>query len=77
MDNFQLKGRDYIELNKLLKLLNWVGTGGEANVVIDAGEVTVNGVIETRRRNKLREGFVVEYQSYKVLIEDNSGEEKN
>ena len=68
MQEFQLKGKDYIELNKLLKLLNWVGTGGEANLMIDNGEVTVNGVIETRRRNKLRPGDKIDFLSNAVEI---------
>jgi ribosome-associated protein len=43
-----------------LKVANIVGTGGEAKVVIQAGEVTVNGEVETRRGRRLREGDVVE-----------------
>lgn len=68
METFNLQNREYIELNKLLKLMRWVETGGEANIMIDSGEVIVNGEVETRRRNKLREGFVVEFQTNKVLI---------
>ena len=72
MENFNLAGKEYIELNKLLKVLNWVGTGGEANMVIDNGEVIVNGEVETRRRNKLREGFVIEFQSRAARIGEQS-----
>ena len=36
------------------------GTGGEAKVLIQTGEVTVNGEVETRRGRKLQEGDVVE-----------------
>ena len=43
-----------------MKVANIVGTGGEAKVVIQAGEVTVNGEVETRRGRRLREGDVVE-----------------
>jgi ribosome-associated protein len=43
-----------------LKVANIVGTGGEAKVVIQAGEVTVNGEVETRRGRRLQEGDVVE-----------------
>ena len=68
MQEFHLNGKDYIELNKLLKRLNWVGTGGEANLMIDNGEVTVNGVIETRRRNKLRPGDKIGFLSNAVEI---------
>jgi ribosome-associated protein len=48
-----------ITLGQALKAGNVVGTGGEAKVLIQAGEVRVNGEVETRRGLKLREGDVV------------------
>ena len=68
MQEFFLKGKDYIELNKLLKLTRLVSTGGEANIYIDNGEVLVNGTIETRRRNKLRAGDVVKFQTHEIRV---------
>ena len=68
MQEFDLKDKEYIELNKLLKLTRLVSTGGEAHIFIDNGEVMVNGVVETRRRNKLREGDVVEFQGQKIKV---------
>ena len=47
-------------LGQVLKASNLVGSGGEAKVVIQAGEVRVNGEVETRRGRKLEEGDVVE-----------------
>ena len=47
-------------LGQALKASNLVGSGGEAKVVIQAGEVRVNGEVETRRGRKLEEGDVVE-----------------
>ena len=67
-NEFNLQGHDFIELNKLLKLLKMVGSGGEANTRIDNGEVMVNGVIEKRKRNKLRTGDVVLFQESSVVI---------
>ena len=49
-----------ITLGQALKASNLVGSGGEAKVVIQAGEVQVNGEVETRRGRKLEEGDVVE-----------------
>ena len=69
METFQLQGHEYIELNKLLKLMHLVETGGEANICIDDGEVIVNGVVELRKRNKLRDGYVVEFRDRKILIQ--------
>jgi ribosome-associated protein len=64
---FELQGRDHITLNNLLKVLNLVGTGGEANIRISNGEVRVNGAVETQKRKKLRAGDVVEFG--KAVIE--------
>jgi ribosome-associated protein len=65
---FNLEGHEFIELNKLLKLLKMVESGGEANIRIENGEIKVNGAIETRKRNKLRPGDIVVFQENSVLI---------
>ncbi len=68
MIEFSLEGKEYIELNKLLKLTHLVSTGGEANIRIDQEEVMVNGNVETRRRNKLRAGDRVTIADIIVII---------
>ena len=68
MKTFELSGKDFIELNKLLKALNLVGTGGEAHIRIDAGEVKVNSVVEKQRRKKLRPGDVVLFKKETIQI---------
>ncbi len=67
---FHLQGKEYIELNKLLKLLHLVSTGGEANMCIENGEVTVNEAVELRKRNKLRHGYEVIFRDRKIVIQD-------
>jgi ribosome-associated protein len=57
-----------ITLGQTLKATNVVGTGGEAKVLIQAGEVRVNGEVETRRGRKLREGDVVEVGDERLEI---------
>lgn len=49
-----------IALGQALKVANVVGSGGEAKVLIQMGEVLVNGEVETRRGRRLEEGDVVE-----------------
>ena len=49
-----------IRLDDFLKRCGLVGTGGEAKLRIQAGEVLVNGEVETRRRKQLQIGDVVE-----------------
>lgn len=64
----KIKG-EYIQLNQLLKLLSWVNDGGMANDVIDQGLVKVDGLIETRRRNKIKLGMKVEFNGKSVIVE--------
>ena len=62
---FALKG-EYITLDALMKAAGLAGTGGEAKVRIQGGEVKVNGEVETRR--KLRGGEMVECNGTAVRI---------
>ncbi|MGF1575166.1 MAG: RNA-binding S4 domain-containing protein [Cyanophyceae cyanobacterium] len=59
----------YIKLDQLLKLAGWVGSGGQAKEVIAAGEIKVNGEIETRRGKKLTTGDQIQFMSEMVEIE--------
>lgn len=63
-----LKGREFIELNKLLKVLGLAATGGEANLQIENGEVWVNDAVETQKRKKLKAGDTVKYQEQVITI---------
>jgi ribosome-associated protein len=58
-----------ITLGQALKVANVAGTGGEAKVLIQAGEVRVNGEVETRRGRKLRRGDVVEVGDEKLGVQ--------
>ncbi len=49
-----------ITLGQALKAADVVGSGGEAKLVVQGGDVLVNGEVETRRGRKLRVGDVVE-----------------
>ena len=49
-----------ITLGQALKAASIAGTGGEAKVLVQMGEVMVNGEVETRRGRKLEKGDVVE-----------------
>lgn len=69
MQTFELEGHDFIELNKLLKFMNLVGSGGEAKQFIDEGLVRVNGQVETQRRKKLRSGDVVSFEGEDVKVQ--------
>ena len=51
---------EFIKLQDLLKFANLVSTGGEAKIIIQEGEVKVNGEVCTMRGKKIRPGDVVE-----------------
>lgn len=68
MKEFDLEGHEFIALNQLLKMLGLVGTGGEANLRIDDGEVMVNDAVELQRRKKLRSGDKVAFHEEVIHI---------
>ena len=55
-------------LGQAIKASCLVGTGGEAKVLIQAGEVSVNGEVEPRRGRRLEEGDVVEVGDERLEI---------
>ncbi|OBU15230.1 urease [Photobacterium aquimaris] len=60
-----------IELYKVLKIANLVSGGGEAKYAISEGYVAVNGEIELRKRCKIYDGDVIEFNGeYFVVICD-------
>lgn len=60
---------EYIKLEALLKLANLVGSGGEAKVLIQEGQVSVNGDMCTMRGKKLRPGDRVTFQGRELLVQ--------
>ncbi len=60
---------EYIKLQDLMKFCGLVGTGGEAKIVIQNGEVKVNGEVCTMRGKKLREGDKIEFDGTEVIVE--------
>jgi len=66
--NFNLNGAEYIELIKLLKLLHLAQSGGHAKIMVEEGEVKLNGEVEFRKRAKLRPGDLVETLGKEITI---------
>lgn len=57
-------------LDQFLKICGLVSTGGQAKLLIQGGEVKVNGVVETRRRKKLAADDVVELGGERAAVKD-------
>ena len=59
---------EYIELIKLLKATQIAQTGGHAKMLVADGLVYVNGILEERKRAKIRKGFTVEIENVEIKI---------
>ena len=73
MQQFHIS-EEFIELNRLLKVLNLAETGGQANQMISDGLITVNGSVELRKRRKLRAGDIVNTGASEIEIAEDMGE---
>lgn len=59
---------EFIRLQDLMKLADLVSSGGEAKVLIQDGQVTVNGGTCLQRGRKLRPGDVVQYAGHTCKV---------
>ncbi|MFL2859846.1 MAG: RNA-binding S4 domain-containing protein [Pontiellaceae bacterium] len=72
---FKLRsGDDFIELYKLLKVLNFVESGSMAKLVISEGLVKVSQKIEYRKRKKISCGEIVEFDKKTILVISNKND---
>jgi ribosome-associated protein len=69
MIKFKLGESEYIELIKLLKVTNISNSGGQAKLMVEDGEVKLNGEVESRKRAKLRVGDKIEIFNETIIIE--------
>lgn len=60
---------NFIKLDQFLKVVGAVPTGGSAKMLIQAGQVKVNGELETRRGRKLVAGDRVLFQGRVYNVE--------
>lgn len=60
---------DFIKLGQALKLAGLVDSGLEAKIVIQDGQVLVNGVVEVQRGKKLVSGDIVSFDGNEFTIQ--------
>lgn len=60
---------EYIRLDSFLKMCDAVQSGGHAKMVIQDGEVKVNGEVCTMRGKKLRPDDKVEFEKKIYIVE--------
>lgn len=65
--NFAVRG-EHIQLDQLLKATGLCESGGAAHAAIADGQVRVDGVVDTRKRAKIRPGQQVDFAAQTVLV---------
>jgi len=61
-------GKPHIELCDLLKIADLCESGGAAKHEIAAGKVKVDGIVDTRKRAKIKKGQLVEFQGSTIKV---------
>ena len=62
---------EFVELYKILKFEGLTDSGGMAKRVIEDGQVSVNGEIETRKRKKISAGDKIEFSGKSIEVINN------
>lgn len=60
---------EFIKLDALLKFASVANSGGEAKMLIQDGQIFVNGEVCTMRGKKIRSGDKVVYNNNEIIIE--------
>ena len=69
MQEIKIREEDeFIKLGQAIKAAGLVESGVEAKLVIQDGQVLVNGQVETQRGKKLTGGEKVSYKGQEILI---------
>jgi ribosome-associated protein len=59
---------EYIELHKLIKILDLVDSGAQAKIVVAEGHVIRNGAVELRKRAKIIKGDTIEIADVVISV---------
>lgn len=59
---------EFIRLDSLLKLSGIAETGGHAKILVQNGEVKVNGEVCTMRGKKMRKGDIAEFENNLIQV---------
>ncbi|MBQ3562335.1 MAG: RNA-binding S4 domain-containing protein [Clostridia bacterium] len=68
MEKIKIK-EDFIKLDSLLKFADMASTGGHAKIMIQNGEVLVNGEVCTQRGKKIKKGDNVKTEEKEIIVE--------
>jgi len=62
------EGEEFIPLVQLLKVTQVANSGGEAQMLVVEGQVLLNGVVDFRKRAKIRPGDVVSLMDIEIRV---------
>lgn len=62
------EGEEFIPLVQLLKVTQVANSGGEAQMLVVEGQVLLNGVVDYRKRAKIRPGDVVTCMESEITV---------
>ncbi|OZI70681.1 RNA-binding S4 domain-containing protein [Bordetella genomosp. 12] len=62
------EGAPYIEINQLLKATGVADSGGAGKALVADGQVSVGGVLETRKTAKIRSGQIVTCGDARIVV---------
>lgn len=68
MEKIKIK-EDFIKLDSLLKFSSIAATGGHAKIMIQNGEVSVNGEVCLMRGKKIYKGDTVKTEEKEIIVE--------
>lgn len=62
----------FIKLDQLVKFAGFSETGAKAKILIDLGELNVNGELCIKRGKKIKPGDIIEFKNkkYKVVYDE-------
>ncbi len=67
-EQFSLGVHEFITLSNLLKVEGWCASGALAKQAIEAGQVSVDDCVETRKRCKIRPGQRVSFNGQTLVV---------
>ena len=67
MDSIYIKD-EFIKLGQAMKLAGLIDSGLEAKIVIQNGEVKVNGEVDERRGRKVYEGDIISFEGNEIKV---------
>lgn len=65
---YSLAGAEFIPLIALLKRVRAVASGGEAQRLVEEGLARRDGVVELRKRAKIRSGERIEIPGWSIVV---------